>query len=101
MAAVQPGFKLHRFFTAETREAPAPPAHVACTATGGGGTWLGCADGTVVCLASDLSLQASFQAHHGPVHALAWCKVRGGACCRRRWRCWVVARAARLEVPRT
>ena len=78
--AVQPGFKLHRFFRVEAREAPPAPSHITASAGGGGATWLGCADGTVQCLAGDLSLQAAFQAHHGPVHALAWCKVRARAC---------------------
>lgn len=82
--AQQPGFKLHRFFRVESQEAPPAPSHISASAAGGGATWLGCADGTVQCLAGDLSLQASFQAHHGPVHALAWCKVRAcwHICCR-------------------
>ncbi|PRW51086.1 vacuolar -sorting-associated 11-like protein isoform A [Chlorella sorokiniana] len=74
--AGQAGFRrLHSFFSAEARAAPPAPSHVACSAVGGGCTWLGCADGTVLCLdAGDLSLRASFQAHHGAVHGLAWCK---------------------------
>lgn len=75
--AAQAGFRrLHSFFSAEVRAAPPAPSHVACSAVGGGCTWLGCADGTVLCLdAGDLTLRASFQAHHGAVHGLAWCKV--------------------------
>lgn len=77
MSAVQPGYKKFRFFEAEAKEAPLLPSHVTCSTTGGGSTWLGTGDGTVLCLASDLSLQGSFQAHHGVVHGLHWCQVRG------------------------
>ncbi len=89
--AAQAGFRrLHSFFSAEARAAPPAPSHVACSAVGGGCTWLGCADGTVLCLdAGDLSLRASFQAHHGAVHGLAWCKVGAG-------KAWD---AGRLRVP--
>lgn len=73
---MQGGYRRQAFFSQEAREAPPTPSHVSCSATGGGHTWLGCADGTVQCLASDLSLQGSFQAHHGAVHGLAWCQVR-------------------------
>ena len=73
--AVQPGFKKFRFWSSEARDGPPTPDNVSCTAAGGGSVWLGCEDGTVVCLGSDLSLQASFQAHQGRLHGLEWTKV--------------------------
>ncbi len=76
--AVQAGFKRFRFFTSEVREGVPCPPDVTCTASGGGSLWLGCADGTVACLGTDLSLQGSFTAHQGRVHGLEWVKVRGG-----------------------
>ncbi|KAI3427097.1 hypothetical protein D9Q98_007036 [Chlorella vulgaris] len=72
--AVQAGFKRFRFFGTETREGVPTPADVSCSTAGGTLLWLGCKDGTVLCLASDLSLQGSFTAHQGTVHGLAWSK---------------------------
>jgi hypothetical protein len=73
--AVQAGFKRFRFFHSEVREGVPSPPDVTCTASGGGSTWLGCADGTVASLGSDLSLQGSFKAHQGKIHGLQWHKV--------------------------
>lgn len=74
--AVQAGFRRFRFFSSEVREGPSITSHVSCTASASDGSlWLGCADGTVHCLGSDLGLQCSFQAHQGSVRALQWCKV--------------------------
>ncbi|KAL4429983.1 hypothetical protein ABPG77_004353, partial [Micractinium sp. CCAP 211/92] len=74
--AVQAGFRRFRFFASEAREGPVAPAHVTCSAAGADGSlWLGCADGTVLGLAgSDLSTEASFQAHQGCVRAIEWSK---------------------------
>jgi hypothetical protein len=47
--------------------------------------WLGTEDGMVVCLGSDLSLQASFQAHQGRLHGLEWTKVTPNAAGEQSW----------------
>ncbi|GAB4818399.1 hypothetical protein N2152v2_005445 [Parachlorella kessleri] len=57
------GWKRFRFFNDDSYPDVALPTNVTCSCTLGSSVWLGCNDGLVVCLDSDLSIRATFKAH--------------------------------------
>lgn len=57
------GWKRFRFFQEEAHADAVLPSNVSCSCSLGGSIWLGCSDGLAVCVAHDLSVRATFQAH--------------------------------------
>lgn len=71
------GWKRFRFFDETRLDDASLPENVTASASGGEGeTWLGCADGLVVCLDRDLAVKTTFPAFQGRVHCVLEEKVR-------------------------
>ncbi len=71
------GWKRFRFFNDDSYPDVALPTNVTCSCTLGSSVWLGCNDGLVVCLDSDLSIRATFKAHGLRVDHIGEAPVRG------------------------
>ncbi|KAL6781149.1 VPS11 [Auxenochlorella protothecoides x Auxenochlorella symbiontica] len=65
-------FKRYRFYDALIKNDTGLPDTVTCAVQDEAlQLFLGCSDGTVICLHADLSLKATLPSHAGPVHAIA------------------------------
>lgn len=65
-------FKRYRFYEALIKNDTGLPDTVTCAVQDEAlQLFLGCSDGTVICLHADLSLKATLPSHAGPVHAIA------------------------------